>query len=92
MGTNKKWERIDTFGGKLTENIVQAIARDILCYTIRTLSHCFICGHVHDELIIECSKDVNLNAICEQMGRTPEWIPGLLLQADSFETIFYKKD
>ena len=92
VGTNKKWERIDTFGGKLTENIVQAIARDILCYAIRTLSHCFICGHVHDELIIECSKDVNLNAICEQMGRTPEWIPGLLLQADSFETIFYKKD
>ena len=92
VGTNKKWERIESYGPKFVENIVQAISRDILMYAMRTLSHCFICGHVHDELIIECSKDVDLDAICRQMGRTPEWIPGLLLRADGFEAPFYKKD
>ncbi len=92
VGTNKKWERIESYGPKFVENIVQAISRDILCYAMRTLSHCFIVGHVHDELIIECSKDVDLTAICEQMGRTPDWINGLLLRADGYETEFYKKD
>ena len=47
---------------------------------------------IHDELIIECSKDVSLDVICEQMGRTPPWIPGILLRADGYETEFYKKD
>lgn len=92
VGATKKWERIESYGPKFVENIVQAISRDILCYAMRTLSHCFICGHVHDELIIECSQDVDLNAICQQMGRTPDWIPGLLLRADGYETEFYKKD
>lgn len=92
VGTNKKWERIESYGPKFVENIVQAISRDILCYAMRTLSHCFIVGHVHDELIIECNKDVDLTAICEQMGRTPDWINGLLLRADGYETEFYKKD
>lgn len=92
VGTNKKWERIESYGPKFVENIVQAISRDILCYTMRTLSHCFIVGHVHDELIIEASKDVDINAICEQMGRTPEWIKGLVLNADGYCTKFYKKD
>lgn len=92
VGTTKKWERIESYGPKFVENIVQAISRDILMYAIRTLSHCFICGHVHDEVIIECKKDVSLDAICEQMGRTPLWIEGLLLRADGYETTFYKKD
>lgn len=92
VGTNKNWERIESYGPKFVENIVQAVSRDILMYAMRTFSHCSICGHVHDELIIECSKDVNLDAICRQMGRTPEWIPGLLLRADGFEAPFYKKD
>lgn len=92
VGTNKKWERIESYGPKFVENIVQAVSRDILMYAMRTLSHCFICGHVHDELIIECSKDADLDAICGQMGRTPGWIPGLLLRADGFEAPFYKKD
>lgn len=92
VGTMKKWERIESYGPKFVENIVQAISRDILMYAIRTLSHCFICGHVHDEVIIECSKDVSVDAICEQMGRTPPWIEGLLLRADGYETMFYKKD
>lgn len=92
VGATKKWERIESYGPKFVENIVQAISRDILCYAMRTLSHCFICGHVHDELIIECSQNVDLNVICQQMGRTPDWIPGLLLRADGYETEFYKKD
>lgn len=89
---NNKWTRIESYGPKFVENIVQAISRDILAYAMRTLSHCFICGHVHDELIIECSKAVSLEAICEQMGRTPPWIKGLLLRADGYECDFYKKD
>lgn len=91
-GITKKWERIESYGPKFTENVVQAISRDILAYAMKTLSHCFICGHVHDELIIECSMDVSLKAVCEQMGRTPPWIKGLALRADGYETMFYKKD
>lgn len=92
VGGTKKWERIESYGPKFVENIVQAISRDILCYAMRTLSHCRICAHVHDELIIECRKDASLDAICEQMGRTPPWAEGLVLRADGYETQFYKKD
>ena len=92
VGSTKKWERIESYGPKFVENIVQAVSRDILMYAIRTLSHCFIVGHVHDELIIECSMGVSLDAVCEQMGRTPPWIKGLNLRADGYETMFYKKD
>jgi len=88
----KKWERIESYGPKFVENIVQAISRDILAYAMKTLRHCFICGHVHDELIIESSMGVSLEAVCEQMGRTPPWIKGLALRADGYETMFYKKD
>ena len=92
VGSTKKWERIESYGPKFVENIVQAVSRDILMYAMRTLSHCFIVGHVHDELIIECSMGVSLDAVCEQMGRTPPWIKGLNLRADGYETMFYKKD
>ena len=94
MGTGgtKKWERIESYGPKFTENIVQAISRDILAYAMKTLRNCFIVAHVHDELIIECDMDLSLKAICEQMGKTPPWIPGLCLRADGYETMFYKKD
>lgn len=92
VGSTKKWERIESYGPKFVENIVQAVSRDILMYAIRTLSHCFIVGHVHDELIIECGMDVSLDAVCDQMGRTPPWIEGLNLRADGYETMFYKKD
>lgn len=92
VGTNKKWERIESYGPKFVENIVQAISRDILCYAMHNLSHCFIVGHVHDELIIETPMDADLDTICKQMGRTPDWIEGLLLRADGYETAFYKKD
>lgn len=92
MGRTKKWERIESYGPKIVENITQAISRDILAYAMKTLSHCFIVAHVHDELIIECPMDVSLKAICDQMGRTPPWIEGLTLRADGYETMFYKKD
>jgi DNA polymerase len=92
IGSTKKWERIESYGPKIVENITQAISRDILCYAMRTLSHCFICAHVHDELIIECGMDVSVDAVCKQMGRTPPWAPGLLLRADGYECEFYKKD
>ena len=92
VGATKKWERIESYGPKFVENIVQAISRDILCYAMRTLHHCFICGHIHDELIIEASQGVNLQAICEQMGRVPPWLPGAVLRADGYETEWYRKD
>ena len=92
VGTTKKWERIESYGPKFVENIVQAISRDILCHAMKTLRHCFIVGHVHDELIIECSPGVDLKAVCEQMSRSPDWMPDILLRADGYETEFYKKD
>ena len=92
VGGTKKWERIESYGPKFVENIVQAVSRDILCYAMKTLSYCRICAHVHDELIIECREDASLDAICEQMGRTPPWAEGLVLRADGYETKFYKKD
>lgn len=91
IDATKKWSRIESYGPKFVENIVQAISRDILAYAMQTLKHCFIVGHVHDELIIECSEKVSLDKICEQMGRTPKWIQGLVLNADGYECGFYKK-
>ena len=91
IDATKHWSRIESYGPKFVENIVQAVSRDILAYAMRTLSHCQIVGHVHDELIIECSPDVSLDAICQQMGRTPPWIPGIELRADGYECNFYQK-
>lgn len=88
----RKWTRLETYGPKVTENLVQAVPGDILAYAMKTLRHGFIVGSVHDELIIECSPDVSLQAVCDQMGRTPPWIPGLLLRADGYECQFYKKE
>ena len=92
VGGTKKWERLETFGGKLVENIVQGTARDILMYAMQTLRCCSIVAHVHDELIIECDRRVALSAVCAQMGRTPPWAQGLLLRADGYECDFYQKD
>ena len=86
-----KWTRIESYGPKFVENIVQAVSRDILAYAMKGLRFCQIVGHVHDELIIECSPKVSLDAICEQMGRTPPWISGLQLRADGYECSFYQK-
>lgn len=92
IGSTKKWERLETYGPKLVENIVQATSRDILCYAMWTLSHCFITMHIHDELVIEADPRMSLAAVCEQMSRTPPWAEGLKLRADGYETPFYKKD
>ena len=92
IGATKKWERLESYGPKFVENIVQALSRDILCYAMKTLQNCNIVAHVHDEIIIECRPDTSLAAICEQMGRTPPWAKGLILRADGYETQFYKKD
>lgn len=91
-GSTKKWERLESYGPKFVENIVQATSRDILCYAMRTLSHCFITMHIHDELVIEADPRMSLQAVCEQMGRTPPWAEGLQLRADGYETNFYRKD
>ncbi|MGI6568048.1 MAG: DNA polymerase [Erysipelotrichaceae bacterium] len=92
VGATKKWDRLESYGPKFVENIIQAISRDILCYAMQRLSYCFIVGHIHDEMIIECSKEMSLEKVCEQMGETPPWIKGLLLRADGYECEFYKKD
>ncbi len=92
IDSTKKWERLDSYGPKFVENIVQATARDILCYAMRTLRCCSIVMHIHDELVIEADPHMSLDAVCEQMGRTPPWAKGLLLRADGYATPFYKKD
>ena len=94
MGINaqKKWNRLESYGPKFVENCVQGIARDLLMYSMQTLSQHFIVGHIHDEMIIECPKDTKLDEICQQMARTPDWAKGLLLRADGYECSFYKKD
>ena len=92
VGGTKKWERLESYGPKFVENIVQAVSRDILCYAMRTLRNCSIVAHVHDEVIIEADRRMSLPAVCEQMGRTPSWAKGLLLRADGYECSFYQKD
>lgn len=92
VGGTKKWERIESYGPKFVENIVQATARDILMYAMKTLRHCEIVAHVHDEIIIEADPRMSLDVLCEQMGRVPPWAEGLLLRADGYICDFYKKD
>lgn len=92
LSAARQWDRLESYGPKFVENIVQAISRDVLCYAMQTLRCCSIVAHVHDELIIEVDPRMSLEAVCEQMGRTPPWAPGLQLRADGYATDFYKKD
>lgn len=93
MGIDQQhWSRIESYGPKFVENIVQGVARDILCFAMKNLRDRFIVGHVHDELIIEVPKDTSMQEICDLMGKTPDWMPGLLLRADGYECMFYQKD
>lgn len=92
LSAARQWDRLESYGPKFVENIVQAISRDILCYAMQTLHCCSIVAHVHDELIIEADPRMSLETMCEQMGRTPPWAPGLHLRADGYATDFYKKD
>ena len=92
VGGTKKWERMESYGPKFVENIVQATSRDILCYAMQTLRCCSIVMHIHDEVVIEADSRISLQTVCDQMGRTPPWASGLQLRADGYETDFYKKD
>ena len=92
IGATKKWERIESYGPKFVENIVQAISRDLLMNAMKNLPGYFICGHVHDELIIECKEDISLEDVCTAMAKTPDWMPGILLRADGYVTPWYCKD
>lgn len=92
IGPTKKWERIESYGPKFVENIVQAVSRDLLCYAMQNLSDQQICGHVHDELIIECPEDIDVSTITSIMSKSPAWMPDILIRGDGYETKFYKKD
>ena len=92
IGATKKWERLESYGPKFVENIVQATARDILCFAMKTLRNCSIVMHIHDEVVIEADPRVSLDALCEQMGRTPPWAEGLILTASGYTSPYYKKD
>lgn len=92
VGGTKKWERIDSYGPKFVENIVQATSRDLLCYSMQALKDYNIVIHVHDEIVIEAGMETSIESICNQMSHTPPWAKGLLMRADGYETNFYKKD
>lgn len=92
IGTTKKWERIESYGPKFVENIVQAVSRDLLCYAMHNLSDQQICGHVHDELIIECPENTTVSSISSVMGKTPDWMKDIIIRGDGYDTKFYKKD
>lgn len=92
INSAKKWDRIQSYGPKFVENIVQAISRDILCYAMENLRHYRIVMHIHDEIIIEAKKNVSVDGICEILGQNPPWAKGLKLRAEGFESYFYKKD
>ena len=92
VGGTKKWERLESYGAKFVENLVQGISRDILCYAMQTLKNCAIVAHIHDEIIIEADQRMSVEAVCEQMGRTPPWAKGLLLRADGYSCAWYQKD
>ena len=92
IGATKKWERIESYGPKFVENIVQAYSRDLLAHSLKTLRHCSVVAHIHDEVIVEADMRMSEAVLSEQMGRIPAWADGLLLRADGYETFFYKKD
>ncbi|GED68024.1 hypothetical protein BRE01_17260 [Brevibacillus reuszeri] len=92
ISSTKKWERIESYGPKFVENIVQAMSRDILCYAMQNLRDCSIVMHIHDEIVIEADRQMSIEALCKQMEQSPPWAKGLLLRADGYETDFYRKD
>ena len=92
LNATKKWERLDSYGPKFVENIVQGIARDILAYSMQNLKDTKMVMHIHDEIVIEAPLSLTLDEVCEIMGQTPPWAEGLLLRADGYETKFYRKD
>jgi len=95
IGEQKKWIRLESFGGKFVENIVQATARDLLVAAMQRLTQkgYSIVMHVHDEVVLEVPVGVSsVEEVCTIMSETPAWADGLILNADGFECSFYKKD
>lgn len=92
VGATKKWERLQSYGPKFVENIVQATSRDLLAYAMQNQRHCDIVMHIHDEIVIEADLRMSTEVLCRQMSRTPPWAEGLLLRADGYECAFYRKD
>ena len=89
---NNKWGEIESYGPKFVENIVQATARDILCNSIHNLKAYDIVMHIHDEVVIEASKETKLDKVTSLMSKSPSWASDLLLRADGYECDFYQKD
>ena len=95
VGENKKWERMDTYGPKLVENIVQGTSRDILAEAMMRLKKAgfSIVFHVHDEAVLEVPEgESSVEEVCQIMAEPPSWVHGLPLRADGYECRFYKKD
>ena len=95
VGTSKKWERLETFGGKLVENIVQAIARDLLASAMINVANAGydIVFHVHDEIIAEAPDGQgSVDEMCMLMSINPDWADGIPLSADGYECEYYRKD
>ncbi len=90
----RKWEVTSTYGGKMTENIVQAIARDCLAETLRRIDKLDlqVVFHVHDEVIIDAPMDLTVEEVCNLMAEPISWAPGLLLRGAGFESSYYMKD
>ncbi|NLY20698.1 MAG: DNA polymerase [Tissierellia bacterium] len=92
----KKWQEESTYGGKLTENIVQAIARDCLALSINRIIDRFeqadLLMHVHDEVIMDSPEELTVEEVCNVLGESIDWAPGLILKADGFECSYYQKD
>lgn len=93
VSSNKGWARLESYGPKFVENLVQGISRDLLLNAMKQVGpDARICMHIHDELVIEADSSVKLDDICQKMAQVPEWAEGLLLRADGYETKFYLKD
>lgn len=91
-GEGSKWCRQETYGAKLTENIIQATARDVLCYALGNLQQHRVVAHVHDEIIAEDDGSLSLSQLCAVMGQSPPWAEFLNLKAEGFESDYYRKD
>lgn len=90
----RKWEVASTYGGKMTENIVQAVARDCLAVTLERIAakHLQVVFHVHDEVIIDAPMEITVDEICDLMAEPIPWAPGLILKGAGFESMYYMKD
>ena len=91
---SRKWEVASTYGGKMTENIVQAVARDCLAVTLERIAakHLQVVFHVHDEVIIDAPMETTVDEICDLMAEPIPWAPGLILKGAGFEGSYYMKD